>query len=84
LRDLLAPQSGCAAAAAAGQADIVRLEPGAASAQEISQLLTPASAVAGEVPARAVTVELGLGGDIYYQDKFLSCTWMWILAHWHP
>jgi hypothetical protein len=77
-RDLLAPQPGRAAPAAAGQADVLGQERGAARAQKVRKL-SAAALVAARGPL-AVVVAMTVEGCFFYQDKRLSCTRLRIVA----
>src|SRR5262249_26889755 len=88
-RDLLAAKPGCPTSSAARKTDVLGLDALAALAQEVGELLAPALTVpgldAGTAVAALVVVAPAagavrgvrlVGGDIYYQDKPLSCTWI--------
>jgi hypothetical protein len=51
----------------------------AATAQEVSELVSAPLAVGGGPVGGVVSV---LGGDVYYQDKPLSCTWIILPAEY--
>jgi hypothetical protein len=75
--NLLAAQTGSAAAASVRQPNVVRLEARATLAEEVRQLRPAPLTVCPEQLYARSRRDLNVdGGDIYYQDNSFSCTWI--------